>query len=137
MMKSLLLTLPILVSLTAAVPSGTANAGDASPAFNGKYRGAMTLSPNGLSSAYGSPACDDQRPAVMSIRRGAVYMSYRDWQRNLIHYRGSVNGGGQVSAYHRNGDGTLSAMTGTISGNQLTANMQRGLCSYTVTLTKM
>jgi hypothetical protein len=136
-MHALRLTLPLLFGLTAAVPTIAASPGSPSPAFDGRYRGSMTLGPNGLSTAYTAPSCDDQRPASMSIRHGYIYMSYRDWQRNLIHYRGRVDGSGQLTAYHRNGDGSLSEMDGTISGDQLTANMARGHCAYTVTLQKM
>jgi hypothetical protein len=134
-MQPIRLIQPLALSLCLVVPTVAALA-DQTASFDGRYRGSMTLAPSGLSNAYTVPACVDSRPAVMSIRSGYVFMSYRDWGRHRIHYRGRVNASGTVNAYHRNGDGSSSAMIGNISGAQFSADMRRGLCDYTVTLTR-
>jgi hypothetical protein len=123
------------LALAFAIPTVAAIA-DPAATFDGRYRGSMSLASAGLSNAYSTPACVDQRPAVMLVRGGYVFMSYRDWGRHRIHYRGTVNGDGTVNAYHRNGDGSSSVLTGRINGAQLTADMRRGLCAYTVALTR-
>ena len=73
----------------------------------------------------------------MVIHHGGVVMSYNNYNGHKIHYRGWVDTDGRVNAYHRNRDGSSSALTGNVSGNQLTAEMQRGKCDYEVTLTKI
>jgi hypothetical protein len=131
------LAMPILLGLCLATPTVVATA--ASPTtFDGAYRGSMTLEPSGLNDAYTGPDCVTARPAAMVVRHGYVYMSYRDWHHHLIHYRGRVNADGSVNAYHHNRSGFGSPLIGNISGNQLTAQIQRdhGKCYYAVTLTK-
>jgi hypothetical protein len=131
------LIVPALLGLCLATP--TVAATDAPPTtFDGTYRGSMAQDPSGLNSAYTGPSCVTERSAAMVIRHGYVFISYRDWHRHKIHYRGRVNADGTVNAYHRNRDGSVSPLTGNISGNQLTAQIQRdnGKCNYTVTLTK-
>jgi hypothetical protein len=131
------LIMPALLGLCLATPTVAAT-DTPSATFDGAYRGSMAQEPSGLNSAYSGPACVTERPAAMVIRNGYVFMSYRDWHRHKIHYRGRVNADGTVSAYHRDRDGSLSPLTGNISGNQVTARIQRdhGKCVYTVTLTK-
>jgi hypothetical protein len=126
---------PLALGLCLVVPIVAALA-DQTGTFDGHYRGSMTLAPSGRSEAYGSPACADARPAVMSVRNGFVFMSYRDWGRHRIHHRGRVNPDGTVNAYHHNGDGSSSAMIGNFTGAQFSADLPRGLCDYTVMLTR-
>jgi hypothetical protein len=111
---------------------------DAPPAiFDGAYRGSMELAPSGLNADYTGPNCVTMRPAAMVIRNGYLFLSYKDWHHHRIHYRGQVNANGTVNAYHRNGDGSASALIGNINGNQFTAEMKRGKCNYTMELTKV
>lgn len=136
-MKRYHLAIPMLLGLGLATPTVAA---DAPPAtFDGVYRGSMEQAPSGLNNAYTGPDCVTMRPAMMVIRNGYVYMSYNDWHRHLIHYRGQVKADGTVSAYHRNRDGSWSPLTGNISGTQLTAQIERdhGKCYYTVELMKV
>ena len=72
----------------------------------------------------------------MTIRNGYVYIQYSDWKRHVLHYRGKVNSSGWVDAYHTNRDGSHSILSGQMNNNELTANMERGPCDYTVTLAK-
>jgi hypothetical protein len=113
-------------------------AGRTGTSFDGAYTGSMAQSASGLSTQTGntSPACVEERPATMTIRNGNVYIRYRDWKRHTINYRGKVNASGWVDAYHKNSDGSSSILSGQISNNELTANMERGPCDYTATLAK-
>jgi hypothetical protein len=105
--------------------------------FDGAYTGSMTQSASGLSNAnHADPNCVEERPATMTIRNGNVYIVYSDWKRHRLHYRGKVNASGLVDAYHKNGDGSSAIISGTISDNGFTANMERGPCDYTVTMAK-
>jgi len=70
----------------------------------------------------------------MVVRNGNVYLEYANWKRHKLHYRGRVDPGGAVTAYHTNSDGSRSILSGQISGGQMTGDMQRGPCSYAVSL---
>ena len=72
----------------------------------------------------------------MMIRNGAVSIQYADWQRHVLHYRGTVNASGWIDAYRTNRDGSSSILSGQISSDTLTANMERGPCDYTATLAR-
>ncbi len=123
------------LSLCLATP-GIAAPPPPSAAFDGLYGGAMTEAPAGVSKDRPYAACETSRPASMSITNGQVTMWYQDWHRHTLHYRGQVSADGTVRAYHRNSDGSLSPLVGRISGSQLTADMHRGPCAYTVALTR-
>ena len=128
-----------LCLLAATVPASLASAAAAPTrtAFDGAYRGAMNLSPSGRSTRDSNgTGCVDGRPARMTIRNGYVYIRYHDWKRHLLHYRGKVSASGWVDAYHTNRDGSYSILSGQVSNNMLTANMERGPCDYAVTLAK-
>jgi hypothetical protein len=134
-MQRYALSVPIWLGLCLATP-GIAATDAPSTTFDGAYRGSMTLAPSGLNSAYTGPFCVTARPVAMVIRHGHVFLSYKDWHRHKIHYRGRVSVDGRVEAYHRNRDGSLSALTGSVSGDRLVAEMQRGKCDYRIALTK-
>ena len=104
--------------------------------FDGAYSGDMTLGPAGLSRDYTNPPCVESRTASMTVKGGWVYISYADYKRHVLHYRGRIDAAGKVSAYHKNGDGSSSVLSGSVSGNQFTGDMRRGRCDYNVTLTK-
>jgi hypothetical protein len=125
----------ILLGCSLSIPALAASAQPAGD-FDGSYRGQMALQPSGLSDQYTNPPCDTQRPAAMSVRAGYVLLSYRDWHGHWIHYKGRVSADGSVKAWHRNGNGVGSPLTGNISGSQFTAGITRGHCDYTITLTK-
>jgi hypothetical protein len=129
-------TLPAALAFCLAVPTVSALA-DPPGNFDGRYRGQMTLQPSGLNSDFTAPACTNQRPARMAVSGVYVFVTYHDWHRHLIHYKGRVNPDGSVKAWHRNRDGTGSILTGNISGNQFTANITRGRCDYTLSLSKV
>ena len=107
-------------------------------AFDGNYRGALSLSASGLSTDNANRSkCVEGRPATMTIRNGAVFLEYANWRQQKLHYRGRVDPAGAVTAYHRNGDGTTAQLTGRITNNVLTGDMRRDICAYSVTLTRM
>lgn len=132
----MLLGLCFVASTIAAAPSSAAPR-TISTAFDGKYTGSMSLGPFGHSTQdRTSPACVETRPAEMTIRNGYVYIHYADWKRHRLHYRGTVNAYGRVDAYHTNRDGSSSILAGRIRNSVLTADMERGLCDYSLTLAK-
>ena len=103
--------------------------------FDGRYAGALTLAASGMSQTYENRSgCVSQRPATMVVRNGNVYLEYANWKRHKLHYRGRVDPGGAVTAYHTNSDGSRSILSGQISGGQMTGDMQRGPCNYAVSL---
>jgi len=103
--------------------------------FDGRYAGALTLAASGMSQTYENRSgCVSQRPATMLVRNGNVYLEYANWKRHKLHYRGRVDPGGAVTAYHTNSDGSRSILSGQISGGQMTGDMQRGPCNYAVSL---
>ena len=103
--------------------------------FDGAYAGSLSLAASGMSQTYENRSgCVSQRPATMVVRNGNVYLEYANWKRHKLHYRGRVDPGGAVTAYHTNSDGSRSILSGQISGGQMTGDMQRGPCSYAVSL---
>jgi hypothetical protein len=103
--------------------------------FDGRYAGALTLAASGMSQTYENRSgCVSQRPATMVIRNGNVFLEYANWKRHKLHYRGRVDPGGAVTAYHTNSDGSRSILSGQISNGQMTGDMQRGPCNYAVSL---
>jgi len=132
------LIMPMLLGLcfVANPPASAAPTRTLTP-FDGKYTGSLNLAPSGLSTRDSNGSdCVEGRPATMMIRNGAVYIQYADWQRHVLHYRGTVNASGWVDAYHTNRDGSSSILSGQISSDALTANMERGPCDYTATLAR-
>jgi hypothetical protein len=128
--------LSIVLGCALSIPSLAAMAQPAGN-FDGAYQGQMAQAPSGLSSSsYTSPPCISARPVAMSVRAGYVMVYYSDWKGHWIHYKGRVAADGSVKAWHRNRNGVGSPLTGNISGNQFTADITRGHCDYTITLTK-
>jgi hypothetical protein len=106
-------------------------------AFDGVYSGSMSLGASGESTLNANASgCQEERPATMKIVKGNVYIQYRNYKQRVLNYRGRVNSSGWVAAYHTNRDGSRSALSGQITNGVLTANMDRGPCNYTVTLTR-
>ena len=127
---------PLALALPFVVAAAAAMAAPPTP-FDGTYRGQMEVTPSGASNlTYTNPACEWKRPAEMSIREGYVLIWYKDWHRHTIHYKGEVGADGAVKARHHNGDGSWSVLDGRISGNQLTADMLRGRCQYSLQLSR-
>ncbi len=104
--------------------------------FDGSYGGSMTEAAAGVSKNHPYAVCLSQRPAAMRIANGGVNIWYENSIHHTMHYRGQITPDGAVKAYHRNGDGSLSALSGKISGNQFTADIRRGACAYALSLTK-
>ena len=102
---------------------------------DGIYVGSLTLESSGLSETYlNRSGCVSGRPARALVRNGLINLEYANWKRHKLHYKGRVDAGGAVTAYHKNSDGSSSVLNGQISNGQLTGNMQRGPCHYGVTL---
>ena len=109
-----------------------------SPAsFDGAYAGSLTIASSGGSTDYlNRTGCVSQRPARMVVRNGNVYLEYANWKRHKLHYRGRVDPSGAVTAYHTNSDGSRAILSGQIVNGELTGDMTRGPCDYTVTLAR-
>jgi len=65
-----------------------------------------------------------------------VTVAYADWGRNIIHYRGRVSPNGNVEAWHTNGDGTRSILTGQVQQAMFTGDLDRDQhrCPYSVVM---
>jgi hypothetical protein len=72
----------------------------------------------------------------MQIANGVVTVSYADWGRNTIHYRGRVDAAGDVQAWHTNGDGSRSILTGRVQQAMFTGDLDRDQhrCPYSVVM---
>ena len=123
-------------ALLLAGAAATAAAQPASTGHDGSYAGSMTLRPLPMPPDQSYPACVETRPVSMEIAQGVVTVSYADWQNNTIHYRGQVDGVGNVQAWHTNGDGSHSILTGRVDGATFTGDLDRdvGRCPYSVTM---
>ena len=113
-----------------------ANAQQPSLGYDGSYAGSMMLMAVPMSNDASYPACVDNRPVGMQIANGIVTVSYADWGRNTIHYRGKVDAAGGVQAWHTNGDGTHSILTGRIQQATFTGDLDRDQhrCPYSVVM---
>jgi hypothetical protein len=103
--------------------------------LSGRYAGMMTVGVPKQNEETTDPICSD-RPINMTIRGGYATISYRDWKRHLLHYRGRVDPAGTITTSHLNGDGSRSDMTLTVSNAGWNGQMQRGDCWYNVSLTR-
>ena len=102
---------------------------------DGVYVGSLTLASAGLSDQdLNRTGCVSGRPARALVRGGLINIEYANWKRHKLHYKGRVDAAGVVTAYHRNSDGSASTLNGQIANGQLTGDMQRGPCNYTVAL---
>jgi hypothetical protein len=105
--------------------------------FDGHFAGTATLGVSGVSSAnVTNPICVDNRPIDMTIHNGYVTLWYHNWKRSKLHYRGRVDDAGKIYVTHLNGDGSRSSMTMQMSDTGATGTMQRGNCSYEISLTR-
>ena len=102
---------------------------------DGIYVGSLTLAASGLSGDnFNRSGCVSGRPARALVRHGLINLEYANWKRHKLHYKGRVDANGNVTAYHKNSDGSSSVLNGQIANGQLTGDMQRGPCSYAVAL---
>jgi hypothetical protein len=115
-------------------PAGKAQQPPASR--DGTYTGSMTQAAQNLPNAESVPACVYLRAVNMKVAGGLVTVWYTDWQGNIIHYRGKLDGAGNVLAWHTNGDGTKSVLTGQFGAGGFTGHMERDrqLCPYDLAL---
>jgi hypothetical protein len=122
----------------AALLAGTAITADAqqpSLVHNGSFTGAMTQLPTGGDFGRNHP-CVMHRPVNLSVEGDKVTFSYINWGGSTIHFHGKIDATGEVNAWHTNGDGTRSILTGKIEGNGFAGYMARdeGRCNYKVTI---
>ena|SRR5438067_2171054 len=129
---------------TAPPPPPVAMASPPSPpmaampaSYDGVYAGSLTLMSAGSSTDLANRSgCVSGRPARALVRNGLINLEYANWKRHKLHYKGRVDANGAVTAYHKNSDGSSSILNGQIVVGQLTGNMERGPCHYTVALAK-
>jgi hypothetical protein len=124
----------------AAVPPAAAAEPPAIPphmSFDGLYKGSFVAEGYGRSTYYLTGGdCDPELPINMRVKRGYVRIWYKNYRGHLLHYRGSVKPDGTVQTSHTNEGGEGASLALQISGNEATGNLQRGRCSYRVTMTK-
>ena len=118
-----------------ALLAGASSAANAQ-GYDGSYAGSMMLMPLPMSDDASYPACVDTRPVSMRIANGIVTVSYADWGRNTIHYRGKVDAAGGIQAWHTNGDGSHSLLTGRIQQATFTGDLDRDNrnCPYSLVM---
>jgi hypothetical protein len=103
--------------------------------LDGVYAGSLTIASSGLSDQdLNRTGCVSGRPARALVRNGLINLEYANWKRHKLHYKGRVDANGTVTAYHKNSDGSSSVLNGQIANGQLTGDMQRGPCNYSVAL---
>ena len=105
--------------------------------FDGLYKGSFVAEGYGRSNYYLTGGdCDPELPINMRVKRGYVRIWYKNYRGHLLHYRGSITPDGTVQTSHTNEGGEGATLALQISGNEATGNLQRGRCSYKVTMTK-
>jgi hypothetical protein len=131
-----MLTLSKSGVLGMALLAGAAMAADAQHSFDGSYAGSMRLMALPMSNDGSYPACAESRPVSMQIANGTVTVAYADWGRNTIHFRGRVDAAGGIQAWHTNGDGSRSILTGRIQQATFTGDLDRdqGNCPYSLVM---
>ena len=103
--------------------------------FDGVYAGSLTIASSGMSAGdLNRTGCVSGRPARALVRNGVINIEYANWKRHKLHYKGRVDANGTVTAYHKNSDGSSSVLNGQIANGELTGDMQRGPCNYSVAL---
>jgi hypothetical protein len=105
-------------------------------AYDGSYGGSMMLTADPLPNGESYAPCVSARPVSMQIAHGIVTLAYADWGQNIIHYRGRVDASGDVQAWHTNGDGSRSILTGRVQQAMFTGDLDRDLhrCPYSVVM---
>ena len=102
--------------------------------YDGAYAGSMAHSVGHLG-AHSNPNCVFSRPVSMRIERGDVMISYTDWGGHKIDYRGKVDATGNINAWHTNGDGSSSILSGRIGGDGFTGHLlEPEGCGYALTM---
>ena len=105
--------------------------------FDGNYYGPMILQAAGQDQNYlNRTGCTEQRRGRMTVRNGKVFIRYDNWKGHKLHYRGTVDASGAVTAYHLNEDGSHAMLTGQMQNNGFIGNMLRGSCDYTLNLAR-
>ena len=104
-----------------------------SSGHDGSYAGWMTELANGQ--FRDNRGCVSRTPVSMKIERDNVTISYTNWQGQTVHYHGKLDPTGKIEAWHPNGDGSGSLLTGQIGDTGFTGHMMaRDLCSYDLTM---
>ena len=102
--------------------------------YDGAYAGSMAQSVGHLG-AHSNPNCVFSRPVSMRIERGEVTISYTDWGGHKIDYRGKVDPTGNINAWHTNGDGSSSILSGRIGGDGFSGHLlEPEGCAYALTM---
>jgi hypothetical protein len=105
--------------------------------FDGNYYGPMILQASGQDMTYlHRSGCTEQRRGRMTVRNGKVFIRYDNWKGHKLHYRGTVDASGAVTAYHLNEDGSHAMLTGQMQNNGFIGNMLRGPCDYMLNLAR-
>ena len=132
-MRTLTASVAFAAVIAATLPAG---AQTAFHQFDGTFSGQMKEQPTTSQLGNVQQACVAGRPASMTISDGVVTLSYADWGQNAIHYRGTVDSYGIVQAWHVNGDGSRSILTGQLTNAGFVGYMDRDkqACQYEVTL---
>jgi len=128
--------IPRIMAPVALMAIATAASAQPASTYDGSYAGSMMLTADNLPDSISVPACVQSRPVSMQIARGIVTVAYADWGRNIIHYRGRVSPNGNVEAWHTNGDGTRSILTGQVQQAMFTGDLDRDQhrCPYSVVM---
>ena len=105
--------------------------------FEGTYAGTTTLSPGGVRGyETTTPHCGSAGPIHMTVRRGFATISYNDYARHTLHYRGRVDPDGKIVVSHVNGDGSRSEFALQIGPDGVSGDLNRGRCDYAVSMTR-
>jgi hypothetical protein len=100
---------------------------------DGPYAGSMTELGSGLG-GHATTACVNRTPVNMRIDRDNVTISYSDWNRRAIQYRGKIDPAGRINAQDTNDVGSASVLAGQIRDNGFTGHVERNYCHYTLTM---
>ena len=105
--------------------------------FDGLYKGTFVPEPygGGTQSLVGG-GCDPELAINMRVKRGDVRIWYHDFNHHLLHYRGRIDATGTVETSHTNRGGGGAILALQISDGQVTGNLHRGRCYYSVTMAK-
>ena len=102
--------------------------------YDGAYAGSMSQSVGHLG-AHSNPSCVFSSPVSIRIEGGDVTISYTDWGGHKIDYRGKVDHTGKINAWHTNGDGSSSILSGRIGGDGFTGHLlDAENCAYALTM---
>ena len=133
-----LAVLGLCLGAAACAPQSQATAPEPVASFNGTFVGTATLGVSGVSSyETTNPICVNQRPLNMKVENGYATLWYHNWRMEVLHYRGPVDSFGKVELAHLNDDGSLADLRLQISGDNVTGNLLRGRCNYTVAMSRI